>query len=215
MIDLNQLFTIGHSTYPEEHLFLLLKQFQIDYVLDVRSVPFSRHAPQYNSNYLHFRLKKIGVGYLKMGDSFGARWDDRSLFHSEGYLDFEKVRATELFRKGKDRVLKGLENYNLALMCTEKDPINCHRSIMVAREFELEGVSVRHILHMNDQDTGKEESQSDFNQRLLDLYFPERNQISLFSTDNLTEEEYLVEAYRKRNCEIGYRWFSESEGGAE
>ena len=85
-------------------------------------------------------------------------------------------------------------------MCTERDPFDCHRAIMVARGFELSGVEVSHILH-----DGKIITQTELNNRLLDKYYPDRNQVSLFSEiSSLSEEEVLVLAYRQRNADIGY-----------
>ncbi len=144
---MGQLYTIGHSTYPQFHFLELLRKYDIQYVLDVRSTPFSKYASQYNSDCLREYLGPNGIQYAAMGKYFGARWKDRSMYHANGYVDFEAVRNSDIFIKGKMNVLKGLENFNIALMCTEKAPIDCHRAIMVARGFELDGVDVKHILH--------------------------------------------------------------------
>lgn len=205
---MGQLYTIGHSIYPESHFLELLQKYEIQYVLDVRSTPFSKHAAQYNGNYLLEYLKAHEIAYAPMGKYFGARQTDRSMYHADGYLDFEIVRKSDLFIKGKLNVLKGLERYNIALMCTEKKPIDCHRAIMVARGFELDGIRVRHILH-----DFTDISQEDLNKQLLNRYFPDRGQISMFEADNRSDPEYLEEAYRKRNREIGYRMDGHYEGG--
>ena len=196
---MGQLYTIGHSNYPVEHLIDLLQKYQMDYLLDVRSTPYSRYAPQYNTDVLKKKLEENGIRYAPMGNYFGARQSNME-FYPNGYLDFELFRESELFKKGLDNVLLGLEQYNIALMCTEKDPIECHRTIMVARGFELIGVNVQHILH-----DGHCMTQEEINRRLLDMYFPERGQLSLFAADNKSDEDYLNEAYRMRNREIGYR----------
>lgn len=203
---MGQLYTIGHSNFPEEHLFELLKSFNIDYVLDVRSTPYSRYTPQYNSDVLKERLKDQGIVYAPMGKYFGARQPDVK-YYPDNYLDFELFRESDLFKKGRDSVLKGLDDYNIALMCTEKNPADCHRTIMVARGFELIGVDVKHILHDNTF-----VPQSRVNKQLLDMYFPDRGQLSIFDEENKSEEEYIIESYRKRNKEIGYRIGSDSEG---
>ena len=198
---MKQLYTIGHSTYPAEHLIDLLKCFDVDCILDVRSTPFSRHAPQYNRDEIRATLKQAGIDYHPMGTWFGARQPDLQYYNEEGYLDFEKFRESPLFIKGLESVKRGLEQYNIALMCTEKDPIDCHRAIMVGRGFELDGTDVKHILHDFSCLT-----QAELNTRLLDRYFPHRKQISIFDIDSeKTDEEYLTEAYRIRNSEIGYR----------
>jgi hypothetical protein len=86
-------------------------------------------------------------------------------------------------------------------MCTEKDPLDCHRAIMVARAFNLAGVEVKHILP-----NGNIQIQAVLDKRLLEKYFPDRGQLSLFTYDNgMSDDEYIRRAYRKRNREIGYR----------
>lgn len=200
------LYTIGHSTFPKEHLLKLLKKYEIDYLLDVRSTPFSKYTPQYNSDILKSYLLDEGINYAAMGKYFGARQENPA-FYPNGYLDFELFRASSMFVQGFENVKKGLIDHNIALMCTEKDPIDCHRAIMVARGFELNGVEVRHIL--NDATIL---TQEELNQMLLDRYFPDRGQLSLFQEQNKTDEEYLVEAYALRNKEIGYRKGADKEG---
>lgn len=197
---MKQLFTIGHSTLPAEQFVRLLQQHDIDYVLDVRSTAFSKYASQYNSDVLPGTLEKAGIKYAGMGKYFGARQKQKEYYAKDGYLDFEKFRDSELFQMGLANVQKGLQNYNIALMCTEKDPFDCHRAIMVSRGFELAGVEVSHILT-----DGTLLKQADLNERLLAQYFPERDQISLFENENKDEKQCLAEAYRKRNAEVGYR----------
>ena len=208
---MKQLYTIGHSTYPVEHLLELLRLYEVQYVLDVRSMPFSRYAHQYNANEIGPYLQERGIAYFDMGRYFGARQPDRKYYSKEGYLDFEAFRASDLFKKGKDNVKKGLEENNIALMCTEKHPIDCHRAIMVARGFELDGVDVKHILHDKTCLTQKE-----LGLQLLDKYFPDRAQMTLFTMGNeKSDEEYLIDAYRKRNAEIGFHYDSNKEGAEE
>lgn len=85
-------------------------------------------------------------------------------------------------------------------MCTEKDPIDCHRAILVARAFELRGIEVNHILS-----DGTLQNQRKLDERLLDMYFPEREQLSIFNYNDIPDDdEYITRAYRKRNEEIGY-----------
>lgn len=116
-------------------------------------------------------------------------------------MDFEKVAQSERFNIGVKNVILGLEqNNNIALMCTEKDPIDCHRAILVARAFELRGIEVNHILS-----DGTLQNQRKLDERLLDMYFPEREQLSIFNYNDIPDDdEYITRAYRKRNEEIGY-----------
>lgn len=193
------LFTIGYTHHSHEEFLELLRANKITYLLDVRSTPYSQFTSQFNKDVIADFLKKNGINYNHMGKFFGARPLDKSLYTEQGYLDFEKARASENFKKGLENVTLGLnKGYNIALMCTEKDPFDCHRAIMVARGFDLSGIEVSHILP-----DGKIITQSELNNRLLDKHYPDRNQMSLFSKiSSLPEEEVLVLAYRRRNADI-------------
>lgn len=195
------LYTVGHSQHTIDYFVKLLKLYGINYVLDVRSTPYSKYAEQFNRESIYEYLKKTEINYSYMGDFFGARLDDTYLYNDSGCLDFEKVIKSDKFCRGMDNVILGLERGNkIALMCTEKDPIDCHRAIMVARGFSLNGIEVEHILQ-----NGKLQSQKELDYRLLEKYFPDREQITLFSNSNyMCEEDYLAGAYHKRNLEIGY-----------
>ena len=196
------LYTIGHSQHELEYFYNLLKKYNINNLLDVRSTPYSKYAEAYNKEQLRNSLSIKGIKYSFMGKFFGARPDNIELYNEEGYLDFEKVAKSDLFIKGMENVLLGLEKgNNIALMCTEKDPIDCHRAIMVSRAFSLNGIDIKHILP-----NGKIQTQQELDERLLDKYFPNRAQLSLFNyNDEITSDEDNVKlAYRERNKEIGY-----------
>ena len=199
---MGNLFTIGHSQYTSNYFVDLLKSYDINYVLDVRSTPYSKYAEQFNRENLNKFLEKQGIQYSFMGKYFGARPVEVELYNERGYLDFEKVSQTERFHVGMKNVILGLERGNkIALMCTEKDPFDCHRAIMVARAFDKHGVDVKHILS-----DGSIQTQRDLDNRLLDKYFADRYQLSLFNYQNiLSDDEYIARAYCKRNQEIGYR----------
>lgn len=196
----NTLYTIGHSQHNIEYFIYMLQKYGINYVLDVRSTPHSQFAENYNLENIKIALKKAGVEYSFMGSYFGARSEDINLYSKDGYLDFEKTRKSVKFQNGVNNVLKGIQEGNrITLMCTEKDPIECHRAIMVARTFHEKKINVQHILP-----DGSLQSHDVLNNRLLELYFPNRYQISLFPSENKSDEEYLEEAYRNQNKKIGY-----------
>lgn len=193
------LFTIGHTHHTHEEFLKLLRMHDINYILDVRSTPYSKFAEQFNREIIEKFLRRNGVAYNFMGKYFGARQTDTSLYTTEGYLDFEKTIGTEQFQMGVRNVILGLnKGNNIALMCTEKDPFDCHRAIMVARAFSLQGIEVNHILA-----DGQIESHASIDEMLLDKYFPDRFQISLFE-EEISDEERLRRAYQKRNKDIGY-----------
>lgn len=179
----------------------LLKKYGISYLFDVRSTPYSRFAEEFNREQLERRLFANGIKYFFMGSFFGARPSNVELYNKDGYLDFEKTSHSELFIRGMESVKLGLgRGNNIALMCAEKDPIDCHRAIMVARAFSLDGIDARHILP-----GGGIQTQKELDGRLLDRYFPDRAQLSIFSyNEPLTDEQNLNLAYRMRNKEIAY-----------
>lgn len=204
----NVLFTVGHSVHTQQHFLNLLKTNEINCVADVRSTPFSRICPQFNRDILKEALQQHGIYYIFMGREFGARREDRGLFTSEGYLDFGKTAESKEFLQGVDRIIKGLQkDLNISFMCTEKDPINCHRNILVAHEFEKLGFQIQNIL--SDSST---ESQQQLENRLLDMYFPDRLQINLFEKSNasLNRKELIEQAYKLRNKDIGYSLYDEN-----
>lgn len=199
---MKEIFTIGHSTHTIEYFLHLLRLHKINCLVDVRSTPYSRYASQFNSEQLKKFLKENDMHYIFMGKELGARWEDRSLYTKEGYLDFEEVRKTSLFNSGIRRVEDGIaKGFNIAIMCTEKDPIDCHRTILVAPKIHNNGYEVKNIL-----ENGDVQIQEDIENRLLDLYFPDRMQVTIFEVlgDKKSDAQLIKEAYKLRNRDIGY-----------
>lgn len=195
------LFSIGHSQHELSFFLQLLQNNDVNYVLDVRSTPYSQFASSYNRENIKSFLINHGITYAYMGEYFGARPQDEKLYQPNGYLNFEEVAKSEKFKRAFESVEKGVAQGNrIAFMCTEKDPIECHRSILVTRAFFEAGYNIQHIMQNNSI-----QSQSDLENRLLDMHFPNRNQLSLFSENNLSTREYICEAYKKQNQIIGCR----------
>ncbi len=205
---MSKIYTIGHSSHKIEFFLNLLKSNNINCLVDVRSMPYSKYTPQFNVNGLKRFLNSNGLHYMFLGEELGARREDRSLYTIEGYLDFEKVSKTHLFNLGIERIETGIEKgCHIALMCAEKDPIDCHRSILVAREFHKLNYSVNNIL-----ENGKIQTQEDLEKRLLDMYFPDRMQLTLFDVEERKSDSELIEqAYRLRNKDMGYSIAEEKE----
>lgn len=209
MIKINKVvYTIGHSVHTKQYFIDLLKTNEINCIADVRSIPFSRICPQFNQDILRETLKQQRIFYIFMGKEFGARREDKSLYTEEGYLDFDKTAKNKEFLQGVERIVKGLQkDLRISLMCTEKDPINCHRNILVAHEFEKLGYQIQNILA-----DGSTEAQQHLEDRLLDMYFPDRNQVNLFDKlkTSMDEQELVNKAYRLRNKDIGYSLYDEN-----
>ena len=137
-------FTIGHSTHEFVHFAGLLKQHRINAVADVRSTPYSHWCPQFNREELAEALKVLGIAYVFLGKELGARSDDPACYEN-GRVKYRRLAGAKLFRSGIQRVLDGSQRLNIALMCSERDPLDCHRTILVARELVSSGKKVIHI----------------------------------------------------------------------
>lgn len=140
-----RIFTIGHSTHSLNDFLTMLNQHNITAIADVRSSPYSRMNPQYNREELRKALKKASVAYVFLGDELGARSDDPECYEN-GKVRYERLARTPAFERGIDRVEKGAEEFRLALMCAEKEPLDCHRTILVSRYLDKLGIDVQHIL---------------------------------------------------------------------
>ena len=125
----------------------------------------------------------------------------KKYYSKEGYLDFELFSKSENFLKGIKKLENSMEkNYVIVLMCAEKDPIICHRAIMISKIFSEKGYGVIHLLPNNATIT-----QKDIEDRLIKKFFPNKGQLLLFETEEVvSEKEYIKRAYNKQNAEIGY-----------
>ena len=117
----------------------------INAVADVRSRPFSRRNPQFNKDRLAATLAQHGIAYVFLGKELGARSEDASCYE-DGRVQYPRLAATPVFKAGIERVLAGAQKYRLALMCAEKEPLDCHRTLLVSRALDGLGVSIAHIL---------------------------------------------------------------------
>ena len=198
------IYTIGHSTHSIEYFLELLTHYRVNCVVDVRSTPASRFNPQYNKKSLTASLKNTGIEYLHFGESFGARQTDPLLLDEEGRVDFEKIRSTEKFRNAIGRLKKGTEEaYTIALMCSEAEPISCHRFVMIS--LALEDFDVRHIL--KDKSSV---SQDDLEVQLLKKFSKKLLQPTVFES-GVEGVEKLAQAYKMMNKEVGYIPTTENE----
>lgn len=194
------IYTIGYTTFDIENFIKELKDQGITCVVDVRSLPRSSYYKDFDSDILENRLSNEGILYRNYAFEFGARQEDNSLYPN-GYLDFEMFSKTDNFKQGVKKLENGIKlNQTFALMCAEKDPYNCHRCMMVARFLQDYGFEIIHIVGHNQFVTQKE-----IENRLINEYYPNRNQLSLFAEDNLSDEECLLCAYRKKNKDIGFK----------
>ena len=194
------IYTIGYTTFSINNFIKEIKELGITCIVDVRSFPRSGYYKDFDSDVLETRLRKEGILYRNYAYEFGARQQNKSLYPN-GYLDIELLSKTENFIQGVKKLNLGIElNQTFALMCAEKDPYNCHRCIMVSRFLQEYGFEIIHIVGHN-----QFVSQKEIEDRLINEYFPEHNQYSLFSEENLSDDECLLCAYRERNKDIGFK----------
>jgi len=156
-------FTIGYSTHSLDAFVALLRQHGVTALADVRSAPYSRFNPQFNKEALKSSLKAHGIKYVFLGRELGARSDDRSCYEN-GRVQYARLAQTDLFLSGIERVVRGADDYRVALMCAEKEPLECHRTLLVARALAERGVVVEHILG-----DGRLESHEATMERLIDV----------------------------------------------
>lgn len=192
--------TIGHSNHEAEAFAELLVRHRIEAVVDVRSSPFSRFAPQFNRDPLAADLRGRGIHYLFLGRELGARREERECY-VEGQARYALIAGTRLFREGIERVRSGAESRSIALMCAEKDPVTCHRMILVGRALRRAGAELAHVL-----EDGSVESNADAEDRLLDLLDLPRG--DLFRS----REELVEEAYERQGSRIA--WSGPGEPGS-
>lgn len=183
------IFTIGHSTHPIGRFIELLQQHGVTAVADVRSSPYSRFNPQFNRKALTASLHEAGIGYVFLGDELGARSKDPCCYEN-GRVSYEKLAQTDLFKNGLERVETGSSTHTIALMCAEKEPLSCHRTILVTRELENRGLPVAHIL----DDGSIEPHQAAMSRLIQQLHLPEHD---MFRSDTEQfEEAYKIQAQR-------------------
>jgi uncharacterized protein (DUF488 family) len=190
---MREVFTIGHSNHTLEHFVSLLTTHRISAVADVRSSPYSDYAPQFNRELLQQKLQDAHIEYVFLGRELGARRVEESCY-VDGQARYDAIRNLPAFRKGLDRVLEGVEQYRVALLCAEADPLACHRTILICPALKAlrPDLKINHILG-----DGTLESHDEAERRLVKLH---KLQPELFgdltSTSGLIARAYEIQAQR-------------------
>jgi len=186
------IFTIGHSTHSIDYFVALLKMHGVTALCDVRSRPYSRTNPQFNREDLKEHLRAAKIAYVFLGAELGGRSEDASCYE-DGRVQYDRLSHTDLFRKGLARVQQGMKKYRVALMCAEKEPLECHRTLLVARHLDALGLAVQHI-HAD----GQLESHPDAVNRLVRrLNMPDKDMFRSHS-------DVIADAYRMQERRIAY-----------
>jgi uncharacterized protein (DUF488 family) len=138
-------FTVGHSNHAFERFVDLLRGAGVTAVADVRSVPHSRRVPHFDRSALAAGLREADIAYVFLGRELGARPDDPALVVG-GVASWSRMAAAAGFQSGLDRVLEGARRHRVALLCAEKEPLDCHRTLLVGRALLGRGAALAHIL---------------------------------------------------------------------
>ncbi len=199
------LFTIGHSQHSLENFIALLQQHNVTALADVRSMPYSRRLPQFNHAVLEKNLPQVEIRYVFLGKELGARPDNPNCY-VEGRALYENIAATPEFAQGIQRILKGVQSHRIALMCAEKDPLTCHRAILVCQHLVPFNLEIGHI--HSDGSLEYHENLEDRMLKLHDLQDPQtENQLMLFAElmePQVSRAERLKEAYHRQGLKIAY-----------
>jgi uncharacterized protein (DUF488 family) len=187
------LFTIGHSDHELARFVDLLRRHRVEVVADVRSQPYSARLPQYNKELLERGLREQGFQYVFLGRELGARRDEPQCYVA-GQARYDLVAKTVAFATGLERVRHGLEKYSVALLCAEKDPLTCHRTILVCRHLRGLGCPIQHI-----HEDGRLEAHAAAEERLLQITGDAEP--FLFSS----RQEQIERAYDRQGLKIAYR----------
>lgn len=187
-----EVLTVGHSTLSYERFLQLLRHANVTAIADVRSAPYSRHFPHFNRDALRDELRRDHIEYRFVGEKLGGRPTDKT-FYCEGIADYEKMAQAPVFEQGLELVIEGAKKHRIALMCSEHDPLDCHRCLLVGRALAERGVLVSHI-HSNGSIAGHGEIEA----RLLKSEGQQGDDLFL------SQDERLAAAYRKRARKVAY-----------
>lgn len=195
MADNHIIYTIGHSNHKLEYFIDILVKNKIEVIVDVRSTPYSKINPQFNRESLTKSLDKSGIKYLYLGKELGGRPKNDSDY-VDGVADYNLMTAHKEFQDGIYQLIKMRMEINFAIMCSEKDPLNCHRMLLIGRELTKQGIPVVHIL-----EDGSQEDNSKTEERLIEI-----TGIKTDLFDNQIEDKQILDkAYKKRSFQVSYR----------
>ena len=185
------IWTIGHSNHSALRFLDLLHGAGIQCVADVRSTPFSRRNSQFSQKALAGSLRDARIDYWFLGSALGARPEDRACYEN-GKVSYARIAATPAFQQAIGTLVDRAATRRIAIMCAEKEPLDCHRTILVGRALALRGVGLCHV-HAN----GRVEPQAELEERLLHL---SKERVDLLSD----RDAALERAYEKRGRQLAY-----------
>ena len=205
----NSLYTIGHSNHPIERFLELLKSHRIDLVADVRSQPYSKYCPHFSKAFLQEMLRKAGVKYMFLGRELGGQPDDNRFYDEKGHALYWKIAETEEFGGGLEKLRKESIKHKVALLCSEENPSQCHRRLLITHVLFDAGVPVHHI-----RGDGRLESE----QEIQEEEKTSCQQLTLFDEDpdftEQTEWKSIQSGLRKKTPPNSSDYFEVQESSA-
>ncbi len=140
------IYSIGHGNKKFEDFLKELNSFNVKYLIDVRTSPYSKYNPQYNRELLKNQLEAVNITYVYMGDNLGGLPADRSCY-IEGKVNYDLIKEKDFFKQGLERLIKAYEkDINVAIMCSETKPEECHRSKLIGQELLKKNIVIQHII---------------------------------------------------------------------
>lgn len=143
---MTQILTIGHSNHETSEFVRILKKHGVQILVDIRSDPYSRYASQFNKSELQYEITSAGLEYRYSGAQVGGKPKDPTLYTPGGKPDYDKLASTETFKNELKAIIELAEKKRLAIMCSEADPMSCHRERIIAQVLRTWGVNVIHIM---------------------------------------------------------------------
>ncbi len=189
---MTHVLSIGHSTLDYEQFAERLNAAGVTAIADVRTSPFSRNFGHFNRDVLKNALARDGIAYVFLGKELGGR-PKGDEFYTDGVADYEKMAKSDMFRKGLERVEQGARKYRIAMMCSERSPLDCHRCLLVGRALAERGVTVYHLLP-----DGETVAQPEIEEQLLAM--AGKHHDDMFASP----AERLNDAYRERARKVAF-----------
>ena len=190
----NILYTVGHSNHTIEFFIDLLQRHKINIIVDVRSVPYSRYCTQFNKKNLSVVLEAANIHYIFFGKELGARPEDPACYEG-GCVNFKCILKRKEFINGLKRLLECVGKYHVAMMCSEKEPLDCHRTILLCRTLRQYNIGIKHIL-----EDGRVEDHNDTERRLVKIL---KIKPTLFEAEK-TESDLIEQAYDQQSQNISH-----------
>jgi len=169
---MSKCFTIGHSNLEINDFLDLLCTHNVDVIADVRSMPFSQYVPHFNKDILPKHLRKKNIKYVYLGQELGGQNNDPNLFFdNSSQISYEKIAETDFFKNGIRRIEEGVNrNFRIAIMCSEKNPLDCHRYCLISKELLKINIEVDHIVYDATVDKSKKKSNKMIESEMKDLH---------------------------------------------